>query len=67
MDELKKSSKCEIGKFKRNFRKKLNSKDGLRPHCKICRKIYRKKYYNEHYNLEIKRRRKYRFDKKQKN
>ena len=66
MDDLKRCSKCEIISLKCNFHKKPRFKDGLTPHCKPCRKIYRKNYYNEHYDLEINRRRKDRVDIKEK-
>ena len=61
---VKKCSSCRIISMKSNFQKKSRSKDGLTSHCKVCKKIYRKKYYSEHYDLEIDRRRKYRFDNK---
>ena len=43
---LKKCTKCQMECLKTNFHKK-NISDGLTPHCKLCRKIYRKKYFNE--------------------
>ena len=64
MDNNKECSKCGILSLKSNFQKKLNSNDGLRPHFKLCQKIYRKRFSNEQYGSEINRRRKYRVDNK---
>ena len=66
VDDIKRCSKCGIISLESNFHRKLRSKDGLTPHCKPCRKIYRKKYRNEHYDSEIIRRRKYRDDNEEK-
>jgi len=39
--EMKTCSKCKIEKSVEEFSKQSASKDGLYPHCKSCRKIYR--------------------------
>ena len=63
---VKKCSKCGIISLKSSFHKNKNMSDGVTPHCKLCRKIYRKNYYDEQYDVEINRRRKYRFDNEEK-
>ena len=42
-DLMKRCSICGRMSLKTNFHKKLSSKDGLNPNCKVCRK----KYHNE--------------------
>ena len=61
---MKLCSECGKISLKSNFHKKSRSKDGLIPHCRPCRKIYRKKFYNDNFDLEVNRRRKYRVDNK---
>ena len=62
---MKRCSRRGFISLKSNFHKNKTKNDGLTQHCKLCRKIYRNKYDNEHYDLEINRRRKYRFDNKE--
>ena len=59
---VKKHFKCGNISLKNNFHRDIKKNDGFIPYCKLCRKVYRKKYSNEHYDLEINRRRKYRFE-----
>lgn len=51
---MKKCLKCKIEQPYDNFHKKMQSKDGYREHCKICRKIERKERYakNKHKEKE---------------
>ena len=65
-DLVKKCSKCGIISLKSNFHRDIKTNDELTPHCNNCRKLCRKKYYNEHYDLEINRRKKYRFENRDK-
>ena len=65
-DLIKNSSKCGIISLKSYFHRDIKKNDGLTPHCKLCRKIYRKKYYNEDYDLEIIRRTKHVFENRDK-
>ena len=44
-EDLKKSSKCEMERFKSKFRRNTNTSDRFHPQCKFCRK----KCYNENF------------------
>ena len=59
---MKRCSRCGIISLKSNFHKNKTKNDALTQHCKLFRKGYRKRFYTEQYDLEINRRRKYRFD-----
>ena len=59
---VRKCLKCGNIQLKSNFHQSKNRKDGLQPHCKLCRKTYSKKCNPEQCDLEIIRRRKYRFE-----
>jgi hypothetical protein len=44
---MKKCKKCGIEKNQSDFYRNTETKDGLEPQCKECRKKHRKKYYEE--------------------
>ena len=46
-NKMKKCKKCGIDKNESDFYKNIETKDGLEPQCKECRKKHSKKYYEE--------------------
>lgn len=53
--ETKKCYKCGEIKDTTNFNKRSDTKDGLKPECKVCQTAYRKYYYKKHSKKEKQR------------
>ncbi len=57
---MKICTKCKIEKPRAEFHRRAASKDGLRPHCKDCQKVYIRAYYQSNRAQIVGKVRKYR-------